>query len=103
MNNIKMLLLSRFKKEKNEQWVQDRRQICKVCPYNTKNLESISRKQKIVNFFSKIYSAITFSENEDLGECSICTCPLFYKTREKEENCDKNKWKSIHIENKHEI
>lgn len=99
---IRTILLSRFKKEKNESWVKERRIICFNCPHNTKNKEKISLKLKASKLLSDFYSLVTFSEYKELGSCSICTCPIFYKSREIEEECDAqpSKWKSIYIPNK---
>lgn len=89
---VKRIVLSRFRKEKEEKWVAERRKTCKGCPFNTLNLERVPIKQKIINFLSDGYTWITNSKSEDLGACSVCGCDLFYKTRESEENCPKEKW-----------
>jgi hypothetical protein len=41
-------------------------------------------------------------EKEELGSCTICGCPIFYKTKIKEEECEAepSKWDSIYIPNK---
>lgn len=98
--SLSRIIKSRFLKVK-EKWVYQRRDICKDCPLNSKNLEKLTAKQKILNFFSKLLTKITFAESEDLGECTHeeCGCDIFFKTQVKEEICHDNKWKSIYIPN----
>jgi len=104
MNKIWRIIKSRFKKDTGESWVEERRKICKVCPFNSKNKEKLSVKNKFIKIFSDLYTTITFSEYIDLGTCS-CECPIWYKTADEEEECwakeEKNddKWKSIYIPN----
>lgn len=100
---IQTVCLSRVKKTKTEQWIKDRRKICYVCPYNTRNLDKISFKQKVSRFFSNCLTLImTGRLNEDNSECSICTCTLTYKTKSEYEGCNhpvEDQWKSIYLPN----
>ena len=100
LSKIRIILLSRIKKPKTEGWIEDRRAICNICPHNTKNLNSVSIKQKIVRLFSNVLTFImTLKLNEDDSECSLCTCTLYYKIKEESETCLDNRWKSIYIPN----
>lgn len=96
------IILSRFKKEKEEQWIKERREACLNCQYNSLNSPHKSLKNKILKNLSDFYTWITFSNIEDRGECE-CGCPITLKTAEKEEECwakvNKNddKWKNIKI------
>ena len=93
-NKLKIIALSRLKKPKQEGWIKDRRKVCDSCEFNTKNIENISLKQKVVNLLSNILTLVTTGKlNEDNSACKICTCTLAYKIPEPTENCDKNKWK----------
>lgn len=92
---------SRFKKSE-ESWVKERREICLNCVYNSKNYkEKKTFKQKTLKFFSDLLTLITFSENEDLGEClhENCGCPIFFSTTVFSGECPEGKWKSIYIPN----
>jgi len=96
------ILLSRFKRNKNEQWVKERREVCKNCPYNSKN----SKKHNILlEKLSHLLDYITLSEKEDLGFCE-CGCDIAKKTLIEEEQCyskligEEDKWQSIYIPNK---
>ena len=73
--------------------MEKRRKICQGCPLNTKNQVKLSRKVRVYKFFSDLLDKIMFSKEKDLGACSICTCPIIYKTKIKEEECPENKWK----------
>jgi len=93
MKKIKIILFSRFLKIE-EDWVFKRREVCKHCTYNTLNLEKLSLKQKILKYFSDLYSSITGNRDEDnLGNCSACEmCSIFYKTQTEVEKCPQKKW-----------
>ena len=98
---IRTIILSRIKKTKNDKWIQDRRNICSVCPKNTKNMSSVSLKIKLIKALSNFYTWILFKPKTNFGNCSICGCDVFYSTREKESECsdDPPKWKSIYFPN----
>lgn len=92
------IVKSRFRKDNNndiEDWILDRRKQCKVCKYNTKNLHNLPLKKQIVKWFSDFYSFITGNKDKDiLGNCSACEmCSIYYKTKEIDEYCPKEKWK----------
>lgn len=92
------ILKSRFIKNK-EYWVEERRKICKDCKtYNSSYYqEKVSLKNKVYKALSDFYTFITFSENEELGQClhENCGCNIFYKTKIGNEFCHEYKWKSI--------
>jgi hypothetical protein len=92
------ILKSRWRKE--EDFAKERMKICNVCEFNTKNIEKITIKQKVVNFFSNILTLfMTGKLNDDNSACSICSCTLTFKVLEIDEKCDKNRWDSIYIPN----
>lgn len=89
-----IILLSRFKKTKKEQWIEDRKKECDKCPLNTKNMDKISLKQYVYRLLSNILTLITTGKfNDDDSECSLCQCTLTFKQKEITEKCDNNKWK----------
>lgn len=89
------IITSRLKKPKKDKEVERLREICKICDYNTKNVENISINKKIIIFLSDLYSWLTGNKKEDnLANCSICGCSIFYKTQEYQfEECPKGYWK----------
>jgi ribosomal protein S24E len=95
LKKILTIIKSRFKKNKEEEdWVLKRREICKLCKYNSKNAEKIEITKKLIIKLSDFYSFITGKKQEDnLGNCTICGCSLFYLTSEKESYCKKEFWK----------
>ena len=95
LKKIKIIILSRILKPKMNQWVKDRRLICKFCPYNTLNMEKLPWRVKVAKFFSDLYTFITFNEKTKLGVCSVCTCDLYYKTQTEIEYCEKEKWQKV--------
>lgn len=98
---IWLAIKSRFIRT-NELWVKERREKCKNCVYNSKNFkEKKTLKQKTLKLFSDLLSLITFSKNENLGQCLFpgCSCDIFHKTKTIESECDYGKWKSIYIPN----
>jgi len=95
LKKIKTIILSRILKPKTDQWVKDRRLICKSCPYNTLNMEKLTYRIKIAKFFSDLYTFTTFNKKTELGVCSVCTCDLYYKTETMIEYCEKGKWQKV--------
>ena len=91
---ITRIINSRLSKERKDEWVYERLSICKTCKYNSKNNIKESLKEKILKNLSDFLTFITFADKKDLGYCKVCTCDLYFKTQIKEENCEKEKWKS---------
>ena len=89
---IRTIILSRFKKPQNQEWVELRRSICKNCPHNSKKTTTLSLKVRLTRLLSDFLTWITRAEQEDLGHCTICTCPIFFKSLEKLEKCDAGYW-----------
>jgi len=104
MIKIWTILKSRFIRDKNEDWVKERREVCRNCrTYNSLHYkEKTSLKNRVYKILSDFYTFITFAENEDLGQClhPECGCPTFFSTLSSESSCPDNKWKSIYIPNK---
>lgn len=94
------ILASRFRKEREEDWVKERREVCKLCEFNSLNSKDFTTKQKVLKFLSDLYTKITFSHYIELGTC-ICGCSIYFLTREKDSVCTAkeeygdDKWKSI--------
>lgn len=94
------ILMSRWRKE--EDFAKERMKICNVCEFNTKNMQKIRFKQKVVNFFSNALTLITTGKlNESDDSCNICGCTLIFKVLEEGTSCpaEPSKWKSIYIPN----
>lgn len=101
---IKKIILSRFKKTTEEEFVKQRREICRVCEYNSLNREKIPLNKLILKKLSDFYSLITGNLEVDvLGNCTACeSCSIYYLTIDSDEchNKKENRWKSIYIPNK---
>lgn len=99
IDKIKIIIFSRFKKPNKESWVTDRRAICAKCEFNTKNIEKVSNKDRLIKFFSDAFSSITGNKKIDnLGNCIACAvCSVYYKTAESVEQCPAKpiKWERI--------
>jgi len=99
-----VIIKSRFDKEPDEPFVEERRKICATCPYNSFNRGTWTFKQKLYKYLSDFYTWLTRAENEDLGECE-CTCSIWFKTKDINEECwakekyGDDKWKSIYVPN----
>lgn len=102
INKIKIIIFSRFKKPNKEYWVINRRAICAKCNFNTKNIESLPFKTRVIKFLSDKYSYITGNRKIDnLGNCTACeVCSIYYKTAESVEQCPAKpaKWERLNIE-----
>lgn len=101
IEKIKIIVLSRLKKEKPDPIVEAKRKICAFCEWNTKNQIKLSLGVRLVKGLSDFYSWITGNaEKDNLGNCTACEiCSIYYKTLEISEVCEKGKWKSIYIPN----
>ncbi len=97
LKKIKTIILSRFKKETGESWIEERRKICAPCPYNTLNQSRTTIIAKIYKFFSNFIDWLTDADKDELGDCK-CGCPIYYLTREEESECPEGYW-SIYIPN----
>ena len=96
LNKIKTILLSRIKHNKEEQWIERRREICLKCEHNTLNGGSLIGYRFFLATFSSLFSKLMGRAKEDvLGECGLCGCSIFYKSAEKEENCLAGKWETL--------
>jgi len=104
IGKIKMIALSRLKQVEEEEFVTQRRAICKDCRFNSKNVLYIRVYKRILKYFSDFYSLITFNKDVDtLGNCLACeSCSIYYKTLEvtKSEICPQGKWKHIKLPRK---
>ena len=98
-NIVLKILKSRLKKGEDKE-TKRLRKICKDCLYNSKNLEYIPIKKRILIFLSDTLSFIMGRKEEDnLSNCTACSgCSIYYKTREYEwEDCPKGKWESKYL------
>lgn len=97
LKKIRTIVLSRFKKENQEEWVEVRRSICKSCVFNSKNQEKIKLNKRVLILLSDFYSFITGNKKKDnLGNCTYCqSCSIYYLTEEKYEACPAGKWTYI--------
>jgi len=102
MAKLWRIITSRFKKETGEDFIAQRREVCRTCPHNSLNSSERTLKQKVYKYLSDFYTWLTKAENEDLGDCLKCGCNLYYKSRIEDEDCvlEPSKWKSIYIPNK---
>ena len=100
INKIKTIIFSRFKKPNTESFVEMRRGICKKCPLNTKNNASLSLKIRITKYFSDKYSFFTGKKKlDDLGNCSVCGCSIYFMTANSGDSCSSTPKKWTRIEN----
>jgi hypothetical protein len=99
INKIKTIIFSRFKKPKETNWIKERRSKCAKCTFNTKNIEKLSIRVRIIKSLSDLYSTITGNRKVDnLGNCTACEiCSIYYKTAESVEYCPAKpkKWGSV--------
>lgn len=93
LSKIKTILLSRTKKNNNEDWVDDRRRICLDCEHNSLNTNSPQGYKFFLATLSYAYSYIMGRAKEDiLGNCFACeACSIYFKS-ESDEDCPENKW-----------
>lgn len=97
IDNIVLRIIKSRLKNGEDKETKRLRKICKDCLYNSKNLECIPIKKRILIFLSDTLSWVMGRKAEDsLGNCMACaSCSIYYKTREYEwENCPKDKWKN---------
>lgn len=93
---IKTIILSRFNKPKENEEVLRKRSICKVCEYNSLNMDKIPLNKLIFKKLSDFYSFLAGKTEEDnLGSCFGCkACSIYYKIlmSDEGEDCPKGYW-----------
>lgn len=95
MNIIKGLKAISEKVDENEDWYKYRRSFCDTCSFNTKNGAKIDGvKDSVISTLEAIKPLIN-REDDDSGNCSVCTCYINKKCWDKTENCPLYKWKSL--------
>lgn len=97
LNKIRIILLSRVKHNKEEEWVKRRIATCLECNYNTLNGGSLKGYRFFLAMLSSLYSKIMGRSKEDIyGNCTACeACSIYFKAFEKSEVCKKNKWEVL--------
>ena len=96
LNKIKTILLSRIKHNKEEEWIERRREICLKCEHNTLNGGNLKGYRFFLATSSSLFSKLMGRAKEDiLNECSLCGCSIFFKSAEKDENCIAGKWETL--------
>lgn len=97
LKKIKIILLSRLKKSKEDKEVLRKRSICKGCEFNSLNMEKLPFKKSIIKKLSDFYSFIAGkSEEDNLGNCTACeSCSIYFKIlmSDEGEDCIKGYWK----------
>ena len=81
---IKAKLINKYR-NKNEDWVKERRAICAICPFQSDNVEN---KKGLRFFILKLL-------NLNNPFCTDCGCEIKAKTAEKLEMCPQRKWNEI--------
>lgn len=76
----------RNKEKITDSWYHERISICDTCPFNSKNIEPISKNLryyifKYLNLFKDF--------------CTACDCEIKAKASEEMEKCPKGKWGQI--------
>lgn len=91
-SKIVRILRSRFKEVGDDEVFNHRKNKCLYCKHNSKNGGKVTWLGRILIFLSNFYTAVTLSKSEDLGNCTACGCDVFYKSKEKDEDCPKGYW-----------
>lgn len=96
------IIKSRFRQQREEAWIKERRATCLECEYNSLNTTSTSLAHNFLATLSYFFSWIFGRADRDhkAGICTICTCPINLKIVETEEEyaCphpDGNKWEKV--------
>jgi hypothetical protein len=92
---LRTIVMSRFRKQREEDWVKERRVTCLECENNSLNDTSSTLAHDFLAALSYFYSWITGRAKDEgtYGSCNICGCDCFFKSLIKEEECPKGKWK----------
>jgi len=101
LNKLKMILLSRVKHNKEEQWVKKRITTCLECNYNTLNGGNLKGYRFFLATLSSLYSKLMGRAKEDIyGNCTACeACSIYFKAFEKDEDCIMGKWENLNNKN----
>lgn len=105
MKKLITIFKSRFRKPESHPEILKRRELCGLCPYNSKNTTRRTFKTRVYKVLSDLFTWLTMTESVDLGQCvhPACGCDIYFKTAELEdEKCPKNMW-SIYKPNSGQI
>lgn len=99
LSKIKIILLSRFKTNKEEKWVRDRQKICLSCENNSINSGGFNIYRFFLATLSTLLSFFTGKLKVDgsIGYCKICGCDNYFKTIIDAEKCSDNppRWEKL--------
>lgn len=94
IGKLTKIINSRLKPKDTEQdWVKERLEICRKCPFNTDNIVKKTFKDNMKIKANKFLNLILGKKVTDEATCSICGCMLIFKAAEESEYCPKHKWK----------
>lgn len=96
LQKLKMIILSRIKKPKEDKETERKRSICKKCEYNSLNMERLPFKKLVLKKLSDLLSLVAGKKDEDnLGVCTACeSCSIYFKIlmSNEGEDCIKGYW-----------
>lgn len=99
LNKIGKILMSRIKpKDTAKDWIKERKEICRTCPFNTDNIADKSFTDNIKIRANQVLNFILRRKVTEEATCTACGCMLIFKTAEEDEYCPKNKWNRHGIE-----
>lgn len=79
-----------FVKEEVEKIAEERYEICKVCPKNSKVIKEGRKDPSVVTEAGPYYS-----ESRPDEHCSMCACNIHAKIRSLHTHCPINKWDEV--------
>ena len=96
---LRTIIMSRFRKQREEDWVKERRVTCLECENNSINDTSSTLAHDFLAALSYFYSWIfgRLEEETKWGTCNLCGCPIGFKSLETdpEYTCEIGKWDKI--------
>ena len=93
LNKLHRIIMSRLKStETDKDWIQERKEICRKCPFNTDNITNKSFMDNVKLRANQVLNFILRRKVTEEATCTVCGCMLIFKTAEEEEYCPKNKW-----------
>lgn len=81
--------------DESQEWYQYRRSICDSCSFNSKNSKPTEAVKDFIISALETIKPLINKEDEDSGNCNMCTCYTNKKCADRLESCPLNKWKSL--------
>ena len=84
--------------DESADWYKYRRSVCDSCSFNSKNYKPTEAVKDFIISALETIKPLINKEDEDSGNCNLCTCYINKKCNDRLESCPLGKWKALDIQ-----